>query len=271
MKITKQKTIIGNWKMNGRLASNQALLSEILAGIQQADAANSVEVGVCVPAVYLAQTQNSLQNNSVQNSLQNSPQGQTVKFGAQDCSAKPAGAYTGEIAAEMLAEFGCTYVLVGHSERRQYHGETSETVANKAKAALAAGLTPVVCVGETLEQRETQQTLDVMTAQMQPVLDLLGADAAQCVFAYEPVWAIGTGLTATPAQAQAVHAYLRVLLQIHIQAAAEQVAILYGGSMKPDNAAELLAQTDIDGGLIGGAALKATDFLAIIKAAANAV
>src|SRR5690606_35116022 len=193
--------------------------------------------------------------------------GSAIAFGSQDVSAHAQGAYTGEVSGAMLREFGVTYAIVGHSERRTYHAESDQAVADKAKAALAEGLVPIVCVGETLAEREAGHTESVVARQLKAVIDTLGADVARTVVAYEPVWAIGTGKTATPDQAQAVHAYLRLLLTTaHADAAA--VPLLYGGSMKPDNAAELLAQADIDGGLIGGAALKAADIAAIASAAA---
>jgi triosephosphate isomerase len=248
------KLIVGNWKMNGSRAGNTALLADIVAGLNGAKAS----VAVCVPALYLHQCADLLA-------------GSPVACGAQDVSANPCGAYTGEVCATMLAEFACRYVIVGHSERRAYHGESSELVARKALAALGEGMTPIVCVGETLEQREAGQTFDVVGAQLGAVLGLLPADAvAKIVLAYEPVWAIGTGRTATPDMAQEVHARLREQLRARASSAADSIAILYGGSMKPDNARELLAQPDIDGGLIGGAALKAQDFLAIIRAAEHA-
>jgi triosephosphate isomerase len=211
-----------------------------------------------VPAPYLQQCADTLA-------------GSKLAWGAQDLSIHASGAYTGEVAASMLVDFGCRYVIVGHSERRAYHGETDSQVAQKALAALKAGLTPIVCVGETLEQREAGQTNVVVGKQLSAVLELLGENKGEAVerivVAYEPVWAIGTGKTATPAMAQEVHAQLRSQLRERSAAASEKVAILYGGSMKPDNAQELMSQADIDGGLIGGAALKAADFLAIIAAA----
>jgi triosephosphate isomerase len=244
------KLIVGNWKMNGSRAANAALLDGIAAGLDGAKAS----VAVCVPAPYLQQCEDALK-------------GGPIAWGAQDVSAYSGGAYTGEICAKMLSDFACRYVIVGHSERRAYHGESSELVAKKAQAAMKEGLTPIVCVGETLEQREAGQTFDVVGAQLGAVLELLPADAVgRIVVAYEPVWAIGTGRTATPEMAQEVHAQLRAQLRARNGEAADGVAILYGGSMKPENARELLAQPDIDGGLIGGAALKAQDFLAIIHA-----
>ena len=237
--------------MNGSRANNATLLAGIVAGLEGAKAT----CAVCVPAPYLQQCADTLA-------------GTALAWGAQDVSRHASGAYTGEVAASMLADFGCGYVIVGHSERRAYHGESDELVAQKTVAALEAGLTPIVCVGETLEEREAGQTNVVVDRQLSAVLALLDAAAIErIVVAYEPVWAIGTGKTATPAMAQEVHAQLRGQLRERSARAAEKVAILYGGSMKPDNAAELMAQGDIDGGLIGGASLKAADFLAIIAAA----
>jgi triosephosphate isomerase len=237
--------------MNGSRAVNAALLSGISAGLDGAQAA----CAVCPPAPYLAQCQAALA-------------GSPVAWGAQDVSAQAGGAFTGEVSAAMQADFACTYVIVGHSERRAMHAESSELVAQKAVAALAAGLTPIVCVGETLAEREAGQTVAVVSTQLDAVLALLDdTTVSRIVLAYEPVWAIGTGKTATPAMAQEVHAQLRAQLKQKNAAAADTVQILYGGSMKPDNASELMAQPDIDGGLIGGAALKAADFLAIIHAA----
>ncbi|QGZ38852.1 triose-phosphate isomerase [Pseudoduganella flava] len=246
----RRKLVIGNWKMNGSLAANSVLLRGIVEGY----AAKNADCAVCVPAPYLAQCQAELQ-------------GTPVAWGAQDVSAYAAGAYTGETAASMLQDFGCRYVICGHSERRAYHHESNELVAQKALAALNAGLTPIVCVGETLEQREAGRTNVVVCAQLQAVLDVLENPALEkIVLAYEPVWAIGTGKTATPAMAQEVHALLRKQVGERNPAAAATVPILYGGSMKPENAKDLLGQPDIDGGLIGGAALKAKDFLAIVDA-----
>ncbi len=247
----RRKLVIGNWKMNGSLAANSVLLRGIVAG----NAARNADCAVCVPSPYLAQCQAELA-------------GSTVAWGAQDVSAYAAGAYTGEMAASMLQDFGCRYVLCGHSERRAYHHESNELVAQKTHAALDAGLTPVVCVGESLAEREAGRTNVVVCAQLQAVLDVLENPALEkIVLAYEPVWAIGTGKTATPALAQEVHAALRKQVAERSPAAAAKLQILYGGSMKPENARDLLAQPDIDGGLIGGAALKAADFLAIVHAA----
>ncbi|MBI3284659.1 MAG: triose-phosphate isomerase [Burkholderiales bacterium] len=244
--------IAGNWKMNGSLAANKALLAEIKAGLSDGGAC---DVLVCAPAPYLLQCAETLK-------------GSKVVWGAQDVSAHEVGAFTGEVSSAMLMDCGCSYVIVGHSERRAYHGEGNEMVAQKTVQALKSGLVPVVCVGETLEQRENAQTEAVVSAQLQAVLDVLGVAALKkIVVAYEPVWAIGTGKTATPQMAQEVHAVLRRLLAAKDVVLAECVQILYGGSMKPENAKELLAMPDIDGGLIGGAALKSADFLAIIAAA----
>jgi triosephosphate isomerase len=245
------KLVVGNWKMNGSRASNATLLAGIVDGL----GTGAANAAVCVPAPYLQQCADTLA-------------GSKLAWGAQDVSSHASGAYTGEVAASMLADFACRYVIVGHSERRAYHGETDGQVAQKALAALSAGLTPIVCVGETLEQREAGQTNAVVGKQLAAVLELLDGDAVErIVVAYEPVWAIGTGKTATPAMAQEVHAQLRSQLRERSAGAAEKVAILYGGSMKPDNAQELMSQADIDGGLIGGASLKAADFLAIVNAA----
>lgn len=244
-----KKRIFGNWKMNGSSASNAALLDSLTQGLGHADC----EIAVCAPAPYLAQLQSLLS-------------GSAIAIGAQDVSAQASGAFTGEVSGAMLREFGVRYVLVGHSERRQYHAESDEMVAGKAQAALASGITPVVCVGETLAQREAGETEAVVRRQLSAVVQRNGHCLSEIVLAYEPVWAIGTGLTATPAQAQAVHAVLRAQLLAATTAAA-RVPILYGGSMNAANAAELLAQADIDGGLVGGASLKAADFLAIVACA----
>lgn len=246
----KRKLIVGNWKMNGSLAANQALLQGVLSAWP---AATHAGVAVCVPAPYLAQCQALLANTP-------------VALGAQDVSAQASGAYTGEVSVDMLREFGVRYAIVGHSERRQYHGETDAVVAAKAQRALAGGVTPIVCVGETLAEREAGHTEEVVKRQLAAVIHLNGHCISEIVVAYEPVWAIGTGKTATPEQAQQVHAVLRSQLQA-ASPQAQRIALLYGGSMNAANAAQLLAQPDIDGGLIGGAALKAPDFLTIISAA----
>ncbi len=246
----KKKLIAGNWKMNGGLAANEALLAALREGIGQP----ACDVAVCVPAPYLAHTQSLLQ-------------GTPIALGAQDVSAHSHGAYTGEHSVAMLKDFGVRYAIVGHSERRQYHGETDEVLAAKTAAALAGGLTPIVCVGETLDEHEAGRTEEVVRRQLAAVIHANGHCISEIVVAYEPVWAIGTGKTATPEQAQAVHALLRAQLEHAAGDAAQRIRILYGGSMNAANAASLLAQPDIDGGLIGGASLKAPDFLQIIAAA----
>ena len=245
------KLIAGNWKMNGSLTANQSLLSALLQGLAQQPA--RCEVAVCVPAPYLAQVRELTASSS-------------VAVGAQDVSTHEAGAYTGEVSAAMLKEFGVRYCLAGHSERRSYHGETDAVVATKTQRALAAGITPIVCVGETLAEREAGATEEVVKRQLAAVIHLNGHCLSEIVVAYEPVWAIGTGKTATPDEAQQVHAVLRSQL-LAASTHAQRIKILYGGSMNAANAQALLAQPDIDGGLIGGAALKAADFLTIIAAA----
>ncbi|MEO5735148.1 MAG: triose-phosphate isomerase [Rubrivivax sp.] len=247
----RSKLVIGNWKMNGSRPAN----AELLAALRAAGPLGC-EAAVCVPFVFLSDTAATLA-------------GGDVRWGAQDVSAQKQGAYTGEVSAAMLAEAGCRYVLVGHSERRAMHHESDALVAQKAQAALAAGITPVVCVGETLAEHEAGQSEAVVKRQLSAVIHTLAHCAAEMVVAYEPVWAIGSGLTATPEQAQAVHAVLRAQLQAATGRGAS-MKILYGGSAKPDNAAALFARPDIDGGLIGGAALKAADFIAICRAAGHA-
>lgn len=247
MSEAQRKLVVGNWKMHGTHAANEALLEGLKsAGPLPSDAA------VCVPFPYLAQAAERLARSP-------------IAWGAQDCSAHEQGAYTGEVSSAMLADFGCRYVIVGHSERRALHGESDQLVADKAKAALAKGLTPIVCVGETLAQREADETEAVVKRQLSAVIHTLAHCVSEMVVAYEPVWAIGTGRTASPEQAQAVHALLRGQLQAATPRAA-QMKLLYGGSVKPDNAATLFSQADIDGGLIGGASLKASDFVAICRA-----
>ena len=244
----RRKLVVGNWKMNG----NRALNAELLAALKAAGPWVA-EVAVCAPFTYLGDVAMSLQ-------------GDAMTWGAQDCSAFESGAHTGEVSVAMLAEFGCRYVINGHSERRALHAESDQLVADKAKAALAHRLTPIVCVGETLAEHEAGQTDAVVKRQLSAVIHTLGHCISQVVVAYEPVWAIGTGKTATPEQAQAVHALLRAQLKA-ATAHAKGMKILYGGSVKPDNAASLFSQPDIDGGLIGGASLKAADFAAICRAA----
>ena len=244
----RRKLVVGNWKMHGSRAANAELLAGVLAARPFA-----CDTAVCTPFVYIADAALMLATSE-------------VRWGAQDVSAHAQGAFTGEISAAMLAELGCRYVLVGHSERRALHAESDLLVAQKAQAALGKGVTPIVCVGETLAEREAGQTAEVVKRQLSAVIHLLGHCAAEMVVAYEPVWAIGTGRTASPAQAQEVHALLRAQLEA-ATGRCGAMRILYGGSVKPDNAAELFSQPDIDGGLIGGASLKAADFVAIVRAA----
>jgi len=248
--------VAGNWKMNGNAAANTSLVDGILSGAPVSDA---VDLLVCPPFPYLAQVGEQLG-------------GSEVMLGAQNVSIHESGAYTGETAGSMLSDVGCSHVIVGHSERRALYGETSEIVAGKFVAAQAAGLTPILCVGETLEQREAGRTEAVIDEQLDAVLDAAGIAAfANAVVAYEPVWAIGTGRTATPEQAQDVHRHIRGRLEAKDAGIAAGIRILYGGSVKGDNAGGLFANPDIDGGLIGGASLKPTDFLAIADAAAALV
>jgi len=239
------RLVAGNWKMHGNRASNRALLDAVLAGIE---GAGGVECAVCVPFPYLGEVSERLK-------------GATVAWGAQNVSEHAQGAYTGEVSAAMLAEFGCRYVLVGHSERRQIYGESDAQVADKFGAVRKAGMTPVLCLGETLEEREKGRTEEVVARQLEAVTQKNEKQALEeAVVAYEPVWAIGTGRTASPEQAQEVHAFLRKKLS-------PATRLLYGGSVKKDNAAALFAMADIDGGLIGGASLVAADFVAIVRAA----
>jgi triosephosphate isomerase (TIM) len=244
-----KKLIAGNWKMNGSLDANQALLNALLAEFGQP----GCSIAVCVPAPYLAQ----LQALSARTA---------IEVGSQDVSQHEAGAFTGELSAAMLKDFGVRYAIVGHSERRQYHGESDAVVAAKAQRALAHGITPIVCVGETLAEREGGKTEEVVKRQLAAVIHANGHCISEIVVAYEPVWAIGTGKTASPEQAQQVHAVLRAQLKAASDKAAS-IKILYGGSMNASNAKVLLGQPDIDGGLIGGASLKAVDFLSIIACA----
>ncbi len=246
-----QPLIVGNWKMNGSLAANVELVQAVVAGLPRVTA----RAAVCVPTPYLAQVQALVA-------------GSALCLGAQDVSVQQSGAYTGEVSADMLREFGVRYCIVGHSERRQYHRESEVEVALKAKRALSAGITPIVCVGESLAQRQAGETEAVVKRQLAAVIHENGHCISEIVVAYEPVWAIGTGQTATPDQAQQVHAVLRSQIRA-ATAHPERVALLYGGSMNAANADELLAQPDVDGGLIGGAALKAADFLTILRAASR--
>jgi triosephosphate isomerase len=246
--------VAGNWKMNGDAASSKELVAGIVAGAPQSDSAKLL---ICPPFPYLAAVARQIA-------------GSRVALGAQNVSEHESGAFTGEVAPAMLRDIGCEYVIVGHSERRAMYGETSFAVAAKFKAALDAGLKPILCVGETLEQRESGGTESVVEVQLGAVIDKVGiAGFKSAVVAYEPVWAIGTGVTASPEQAQEVHRHIRGVMAGHDAEVAESTQILYGGSMKGENAAGLLAMPDIDGGLIGGASLKAGDFLAIAEAAAQ--
>lgn len=248
----RQVLVAGNWKMNGSRESIRSLLDGVTEGMGDV---KSAEVAVCAPAIYIPLVEELLT-------------GSEVAWGGEDLSVHASGAYTGEIAASMLNDFHCKYVIIGHSERRTYHDESDELVAEKYEAAMQAGLIPIFCIGETLEQREQGITNDVVARQVDAVISKLGAAAlAKGVIAYEPVWAIGTGKTATPEQAQEVHAFIRSRVAASDAPIAEAIQILYGGSMNAANASDLLAQPDIDGGLIGGASLKAEDFLAIAKAA----
>lgn len=247
------KLVIGNWKMHGSLAANAALLRGLVEGL--GGVPDGVGMVVCPPFPYLAQAADMLVATP-------------VGLGAQDVSCHSQGAYTGDVSAAMLSEMRCRYVIVGHSERRTLHGESDDKVAAKAIAAVEAGLSPIVCVGETRPEYEAGATHHVIDRQISAVLDRLSAQQlARCVVAYEPVWAIGTGLTATPDQAQSAHACLRARIAAADQTLAARLPILYGGSVKPQNASDLFAQPDIDGGLIGGASLVARDFLAIAQAA----
>ena len=248
----RRKIVAGNWKLHGTRAFATQLVGELAA----ANIKPGVELVVLPPMPYLGD-------------LIEDFEGSAIAFGAQDVSSNEKGAYTGEVSAAMLVDVGARYGLVGHSERRQYHAESSELVARKFLAARNAGLTPILCVGETLEQREAGQTEEVIAAQLEPVLALAGVQGfEEAVISYEPVWAIGTGRTASPAQAQAVHAFIRGMVSARDARIGDYLPLLYGGSVKPDNAAELFAQLDVDGGLVGGASLVAADFLAIAAAMA---
>lgn len=248
----RRKLVVGNWKMHGNLASNKVLLEGVLAGVKALGAA---DYGVCVPYPYMAQAQSMLQ-------------GSNVAWGAQNLSQHEKGAFTGAVAPGMLVDFGCRYVIIGHSERRALFHESNDIAAAKFDTAIKFGLTPIFCVGETLDERESGVTEQVVGRQLEVVLNHVGAQAmAKAVIAYEPVWAIGTGKTATPEQAQAVHAFIRQRVAQLDAGVAQGLRILYGGSMKPGNAAELMGMPDIDGGLIGGASLVAEEFVAICSAA----
>lgn len=245
----KKQLIAGNWKMNGSLVANEALVKALAAGVVSAQC----QIAVCVPSPYLAQVRGLVP-------------GSGINVGAQDVSVHDSGAYTGEVSAGMLRDLDVRYCLVGHSERRQYHGETDGIVAVKAQRVLAVGITPIVCVGETLAEREAGRTEEVVKRQLAAVIHTNGHCISEIIVAYEPVWAIGTGKTASPEEAQQVHAVLRAQLRAATPKA-DRVLILYGGSMNASNAGQLLSQPDIDGGLVGGASLKAADFLSIIAAA----
>lgn len=247
----RQPLVAGNWKLNGSRDSVAALASAVVDGIDS----DAVEVVLCPVAVHLADVAGKLQGSS-------------LRLGAQNCAAEVSGAFTGEVAAPMLAEYGVQYVIAGHSERRSLYGETNTVVAAKVEAILDAGLSPILCIGETLEERQAGNMQAVVQGQLDAVLERVGiARFERIVIAYEPVWAIGTGETATPAQAQEVHALIRARLAAADNSVAHGVRILYGGSVKPDNAASLFGCEDIDGGLIGGAALDAESFLTICRAA----
>jgi len=247
----RKKIVAGNWKMNTTVAEGVALAKELVANMNQVPA--DVNLVIAPPFVHLTSVGEAIK-------------GSKIALSAQNCANKEKGAYTGEVAANMLAGIGCEYCILGHSERRQYYGETSATLVDKIALALANGLKPIYCVGEMLSEREAGNHFNVVKAQIEEVLFGLTAEQmAQVVIAYEPVWAIGTGVTATSDQAQEIHAFIRKTLAEKFGALAEDITILYGGSCKPSNAKELFAQKDIDGGLIGGAALKAADFIAIAQ------
>ncbi|PTN12035.1 triose-phosphate isomerase [Nitrosomonas aestuarii] len=248
----RKKLVAGNWKMHGSLEENSTLLNALVKGIPELESDPSC--AVCVPYPYLASVQSELQNTN-------------IKLGAQNVSQHEKGAYTGEVSASMLNDFNCTYVIVGHSERRMLFGESSQVVAEKYVAAQRAGLVPILCVGETLEQRDSDVTERVINDQLSAVITLAGVNSLEkAIVAYEPVWAIGTGKTATPQQAQEIHRFIRQGIAAQNEKLAAGMTILYGGSVKASNAAELFAMSDIDGGLIGGASLIADDFIAICKA-----
>ena len=248
----RNKLVAGNWKMHGNLKENGTLLEALITHIPKPG--SNVGYAVCVPFPYLASVQAALRNTC-------------ISWGAQNLSQYDKGAFTGEVSADMLNDFGCTYAIVGHSERRMLFGETSQIVAEKYAAAQRAGLIPILCVGETLEQRDSDVTEQVIEEQLKAVIALIGVESlTKAVIAYEPVWAIGTGKTATPQQAQDIHQFIRKGIASQNQGIAERLSILYGGSVKANNAAELFAMPDIDGGLIGGASLIAEDFVAICSA-----
>jgi len=248
----RQSLVVGNWKMNGSIQSNQSLLDSLKENIKSVQHA---QIGICAPFVYLQQVSELLK-------------GTQIAWGAQNISHKDSGAFTGEVAASMLLDFDCKYVIIGHSERRHLYGESDQLVAEKYAKAQSVGLIPILCVGELLEQREAGETENVVEQQLNAIINLQGiASLSQSVIAYEPVWAIGTGKTATPQQAQDVHAFIRQRIAEQDAMVAENVQILYGGSVNGSNAAQLFSMPDIDGGLIGGASLKANEFLTISQAA----
>ncbi len=243
----RRSLVLGNWKMNGSRSSAESLAKGIIAGL----GSDVADIAVCVPYVFLPDVGQVVKNTR-------------LGLGAQNVADKPSGAYTGEVSAAMLKEFSCKYVLVGHSERRTYYGDTDQSVAARFCQAQEQGVIPVLCIGETLEQRKQEQTFEVITTQLDAVVDLAGISAfSNAVIAYEPVWAIGTGLTATDEQAQEAHQFIRNYIAAKDKAVADKIQILYGGSAKPDNAKGLFAMPDIDGGLIGGASLDAESFLKI--------
>tara|TARA_B100001250_G_scaffold409894_1_gene435165 strand:- start:1197 stop:1958 length:762 start_codon:yes stop_codon:yes gene_type:complete len=248
----RQILVAANWKMNGSLKSVRVLCAALIEGIPNKI---PVEVAVCPPFIYLSDVSEKLNNTG-------------IKLGAQNVSHQEKGAYTGEVSASMLVDYGCEYVIVGHSERRMHNHETDARVAEKFHVTQSKGMTPILCVGELLEERESDNTENVIARQLDAVIDEVSIDAfSNAVIAYEPVWAIGTGQTATPDQAQQVHQFIRLRLAKHNKMIADSIRILYGGSVKADNASQLFAMTDIDGGLIGGASLVSKDFLSICNAA----
>lgn len=248
--MLRQALVAANWKMNGTLSENQGLVSDIKKGLSSD---LSAEVVICPPYPYLPEIQRMLDDYP-------------IKLGAQNVSEHKSGAYTGEVSVSMLKDFGCEYVIVGHSERRNIYGESDHVVAEKFNTATNAGLVPILCLGELLEERQAGTTEEVVSRQLMEVINIAGIESFEkAVIAYEPVWAIGTGHTATPDQAEEVHAFIRLQLARHSDGIADRIKILYGGSVKADNAAELFSRADIDGGLIGGASLEATDFLTICQ------
>ena len=247
----RQPLVAGNWKMNGSLGSVRTLVGEICAGLANGCAA---EVALCPPAIYIPEVRQLLGDAG-------------VALGAQNVSDQESGAFTGEISVAMLKDYNCRYAIVGHSERRNIYGESDEFVARKFAHAVASGVTPILCVGELLQEREAGSTEEVVARQLDAAIEIAGMDAfAHAVIAYEPVWAIGTGKTATPEQAQEVHAFIRLRLARNSDEIADRIRILYGGSVKADNAKQIFSMVDVDGGLIGGASLKSADFLAICRA-----